>query len=281
MFAGLSGCSDKEPTQITIQVLPTVASVTSGGIYCQGDAVNNVLANVSGTGPWTVDYTVNGVAQSATGSSSPVSLGNAPGVYVVTNLSDANCPNGANGSQTITVNPLPNSPLTSADTTYCSTWTVQQMTAAGNGGVFTWYSDATLTNQLATGATLLPGSNEGVTTYYVTETLLGCEGPSSPIVISIEFCEIVIPSAFTPNGDQVNDLWNILELDNVYPNNQVQVFNRWGEKIYESDKGDYLGRPWDGFYNNTKLPVASYFYILDLGDGSDKRNGTVSIIQKK
>jgi gliding motility-associated-like protein len=280
MFAGLSGCSDQESTQITIQVLPTVASVTSGGTYCQGDAVNNVLANVSGTGPWTVDYTVDGVTQSATGSSSPVSLGNAPGVYVVTNLSDANCPNGANGSQTITVNPLPNSPLTSADTTYCSTWTIQQMTAAGNGGVFTWYSDATLTNQLATGATLLPGSNEGVATYYVTETLLGCEGPSSPIVVSIEFCEIVIPSAFTPNGDQVNDLWNILELDNVYPNNLVQVFNRWGEKIYESDKGDYLGRPWDGFYNNTKLPVASYFYILDLGDGSDKRNGTVSIIQK-
>jgi hypothetical protein len=133
--------------------------------------VNNVLANVSGTGPWIVDYTLDGVAQSATGSSSPVSLGNAPGVYVVTNLSDANCANGANGSQTITVNPLPNFPVTSADTTYCSTWTLQQMTATGNGGVITWYSDATLTNQLATGATLLPGSNEGVTTYYVTETL--------------------------------------------------------------------------------------------------------------
>jgi hypothetical protein len=62
--------------------------------------------------------------------------------------------------------------------------------------------------------------------------------------------------------------------------NNTEYGLKWGEKIYESDKGDYLGRPWDGFYNNTKLPVASYFYILDLGDGSDKRNGTVSIIQK-
>ena len=44
----------------------------------------------------------------------------------------------------------------------------------------------------------------------------------------------------------------------VYPSNIVQVFNRWGNKIYESNDGTYNQNPWDGRYNGEVLPVGSY-----------------------
>ena len=61
----------------------------------------DITADVTGNGPWTIDYTVDGVAQIASGATSPINLGNAPGVYVVTNITDATCNNTATGTQTI------------------------------------------------------------------------------------------------------------------------------------------------------------------------------------
>ena len=281
MFSGSTGCSDEEPIVITVNPLPTVTAVNNGAVYCQGDVITPIEVVVTGSSSWTVDYALDGVPQSATGSISPVSLGNTAGVYVLTSISDANCSGAASGTQTITINPLPLAPLTSSDTTYCSTWTLVDMSASGGSGVFTWYADATLTNVEGTGATLVPNNTSGSVIYYVTETVNNCEGPASSVTITINECEIVIPTAFTPNGDMMNDFWEIVYLDDVYSESQVSVYNRWGEKVYESEKGNYAGKPWDGTFNDKLLPVGSYFYILDPGDGSDKRNGTVSIILKK
>src|SRR5205814_2328362 len=79
---------------LTVRPLPTVTSVNGGGTYCTGAVVANVTASVTGTGPWSVSFTLNGVAQTpATGATSPISLGNATGVYVVTAVSDFYCSN--------------------------------------------------------------------------------------------------------------------------------------------------------------------------------------------
>jgi len=82
--------------------------------------------------------------------------------------------------------------------------------------------------------------------------------------------EIVVPTAFTPDNDGINDFWEILYLDEVYPDNQVFVYNRWGNLIYTSTKGDYAGRPWRGGFENLspqgeELPVGSYFYVIETG----------------
>ena len=92
---------------IVIHPFPTVTSFTGGSSYCQGEAINNIEAIVSGTGSWTIDYTIDGVANSTSGSSSPLILGNTPGTYVLNTLSDANCSQAVAGTQTIVINPSP------------------------------------------------------------------------------------------------------------------------------------------------------------------------------
>jgi gliding motility-associated-like protein len=272
-------CSDEESFVVTINQLPTVTSVTGGGTYCMGDVVNDIMVATTGSANWTIDYTLNGVGQTATGSASPISLGNAAGVYVVVNITDANCTNSASGTQTITINPIPIAPTAGTDSVYCSNWTLVPLTASGTGGTMTWYSDAATTNQIGTGNSFTPNNNAGVTIYYVTETAFGCEGPASAVTITINDCEIVVPTAFTPDGDLVNDVWEIVDLDAVYPDNVVTVFNRWGNKLYESEKGAYATRPWDGTYNGDALPVGSYYFIIDFNEEDvEPRKGVVSII---
>jgi gliding motility-associated-like protein len=81
--------------------------------------------------------------------------------------------------------------------------------------------------------------------------------------------DIDIPEIFTPNNDGSNDYFVIKNLDK-YPNNKILIFNRWGNKVWE--KGPYLN-DWDGTnqfgitVGGNKLPVGTYFYVLELGDG--------------
>ncbi|MDX2362367.1 MAG: gliding motility-associated C-terminal domain-containing protein [Crocinitomicaceae bacterium] len=92
--------------------------------------------------------------------------------------------------------------------------------------------------------------------------------------------EVVVPTAFTPNNDQVNDTWEILNLDVQFPNNVVQVYNRWGSLIYQSKEGDYGSNPWNGTYQGEPLPVASYYFIIQLNnENTEDITGNISIIK--
>jgi gliding motility-associated-like protein len=86
---------------------------------------------------------------------------------------------------------------------------------------------------------------------------------------------LAIPNTFTPNGDGINDTWVIRSLEN-YPNCTVQVYNRWGEKLYSS-----VGYPvpWDGTYKGANLPVGTYYYIINLKNGVNAISGWVAIIK--
>ena len=275
-------CSDETSFVVTINPLPTVTGVTGGDTYCADEVANNIEVAVTGSNDWTIDYTLDGVAQTATGSTSPVSLGNLPGVYVVTNVTDANCTNTATGTQTIIINAIPAAPTAGTDTTYCSSWDPVDMTVTGTGGNYTWYTNVGLTSVHGTGPSIAPSSTEGVVTYYVTETLNGCEGPASAVTITIQDCEIIVPTAFTPNADGVHDTWEIVDLDDVYPNNVVTVYNRWGNMIYQSEEGQYSSKPWDGTYEGEALPVASYYFVIDFNDDlNESQTGIVSIILEK
>jgi len=87
---------------------------------------------------------------------------------------------------------------------------------------------------------------------------------------------LTIPNVFTPNGDGKNDLWNIAGKEN-YPDMKVKVFNRWGDLMFESESG--YNNPWDGKYNNTEAPSATYYYIILLGDGEEDLSGTINIVR--
>jgi gliding motility-associated-like protein len=94
-------------------------------------------------------------------------------------------------------------------------------------------------------------------------------------------CQIAIPTAFTPGGDQTNETWNLIDIDNLYPDNKVFIYNRWGGLVYESKQGDYASTPWDGTFEGAKLPVASYYYIIKPSEEAQPLKGIVSIIGGK
>ena len=124
----------------------------------------------------------------------------------------------------------------------------------------------------------MPNATIGTTTYYVYEQINGCMSPLSSYDITVEICDIILPTAFTPDGDNTNDNWVILNLDVVYPDNTVTLFNRWGAKLYESKKGDYANSAWDGTFEGKMMPVGTYYYIIDSGTDAENLKGIVSIV---
>ena len=102
--------------------------------------------------------------------------------------------------------------------------------------------------------------------YYVTMDYDGCVRSDSIAVIIVERELLVeIPEGFSPNGDGVNDFFEILFIEE-YPNNSLTIFNRWGNKVYEV-------APYTNNWNGTnkfggsigdELPEGTYFYILKL-----------------
>lgn len=94
--------------------------------------------------------------------------------------------------------------------------------------------------------------------------------------------EIEIPTAFTPDGDLINDTWELEMIDTFFPNNQVTIYNRWGSEIFKSTVGNYESNAWDGMYNGELLPVGSYYFIIDYGSMMPSlATGTISIILKE
>lgn len=82
-------------------------------------------------------------------------------------------------------------------------------------------------------------------------------------------------TAFTPNNDGVNDVWEIRGLF-LFPEAQIDIYNRWGALLYSSK--DYE-EPWDGTHNGNKLPEGAYYYIIDPGNGIDPYTGDVTILK--
>ena len=264
-------CSASTTVDITLTLLDDASFTMTP--TCDGATVLNAVTS-GGTFSFNTAPGDAAVIDAATGA---VTGGTSGASYEILYVTSGPC--SASSTETVTVYTTPGAPTAGTDATYCSSDVFAPMTASGNGGTFTWYTDAGLTNILGVGSVIAPSEIVGTTVYYVTETMNGCQGPASMVTITIEECGIVIPTAFTPDGDLTNDHWNIMSLDDVYPNNTVMVYNRWGNLLYESDQGDYNGRPWDGTYKSNLLPVGSYYYIIEFNDkNSEKATGTVSII---
>lgn len=117
-------------------------------------------------------------------------------------------------------------------------------------------------------------SPEEDTEYTLTvSTDQGCDARSK-ILIKV-LGEIHPPTSFSPNGDGVNDVWNI-NLLTLYPGNTVEIFNRAGQKVFES-KGYEI--PFDGNFQNKPLPVGVYYYIIAPKNGRKTITGSVTLIR--
>jgi len=122
---------------------------------------------------------------------------------------------------------------------------------------------------------LNPVANPTTNTLY-TLTVTNAEGCTVAAQVTVNVLKNpVIPNAFTPNGDGINDTWNIKYLD-TYPGNTVDIYNRYGEKVYSS-----IGYavPWDGTYKGANLPTDTYYYIINPKNGRKAISGSVTIIR--
>ncbi|MDB5031396.1 gliding motility-associated C-terminal domain-containing protein [Mucilaginibacter sp.] len=87
--------------------------------------------------------------------------------------------------------------------------------------------------------------------------------------------KIIVNNTFTPNGDGINDTWNIKNIEN-YPKCTVDIFNRYGKSIFFSSGYSIA---WDGKYKQSNVPVGTYYYVIDLKDDSKPITGSLTIIR--
>ncbi len=253
-----NGCSSSDKV-IIINNLPD--NPNAGGIItvCGNTKTLNANNPVIGTGLWS-------------------SLNNDINFSSITNpeATISNLPKGK--SKIIWTTTNANCVLTDTALVYSSQMTIQtdtvnvsgfnkddgQITVIVNNGIepytYEWKDNDGLLNYISENLKNLPAN-----TYIVTATdSIGCTVESKVVLTDDSYLKIY--NTFTPNGDGINDTW---EIDNIsfYKNAIVKVFNQWGNVIFEST-GDY--NPWDGTYKGKILPTGSYYYIIDVQDNVTK-----------
>ena len=87
--------------------------------------------------------------------------------------------------------------------------------------------------------------------------------------------DIFIPTAFTPNGDGINDYWRIPAL-NAFSTFELLVFDRYGKIVFQNKNAN---QPWDGTYKGEPQPIGSYVYQITLNQFPGLLKGTVTIIR--
>ena len=111
-------------------------------------------------------------------------------------------------------------------------------------------------------------------TYRLTLTGIGGCTVSDTVFIKVLKSPLV-PNAFSPNGDGINDTWRIQYLES-YPGATIEVFNRYGQKVFESTG---YTTEWDGYFNGSLLPIGTYYYIINPRNGRKTITGAVTIIR--
>jgi len=96
------------------------------------------------------------------------------------------------------------------------------------------------------------------------------------VFIKVEYPPFRIYNAISPNGDSLNDYWRIDGIE-AYPNNQVKIFDRYNNLIFEMSGYNNEGNSWTGQINHSLIKGTAtdgtYYYMVDLGDGTSLISG--------
>lgn len=106
------------------------------------------------------------------------------------------------------------------------------------------------------------------------ENAAGCRAEARVRVTVYQ--KIYIPDAFSPNGDGLNDAWELKGLED-FPRAELRVYNRWGSLVYRADAP--ATRPFDGTRDGVPLPAGSYAYTLRPAPGEPVLRGAVVIVR--
>jgi gliding motility-associated-like protein len=169
----------------------------------------------------------------------------------------------------VAVNEIPTPVLKQDGEKFCGidNPTIQNLTAnVTPSATIAWFDSPTNGNQFANTELLTEG-----TTYFGFDysSATNCFSSVLPVTVSLKNCDetpdFFIPDGFSPNGDNVNETFRILDIEFIYPNYSLEIFNRYGNLMFNGN----INKPaWDGKNSNSSFidgdsPTGVYFYIIN------------------
>jgi gliding motility-associated-like protein len=176
---------------------------------------------------------------------------------------------------TVNIFPRPVTLVSKSNDIDCAS-TEAQLTASG-GISYEWFPKEGLSNAFIFNPIASPWQT---TKYQVNiKSTHGClvEDSITIKVSSNGESGFYIPSAFTPNGDGINDCFNIKSLGNL-KEFTILIYNRWGEKVFQSNSSSFC---WNGIYKSIEQPSGTFVYYIKVKAlcGDVFRKGTVILIR--
>jgi gliding motility-associated-like protein len=114
--------------------------------------------------------------------------------------------------------------------------------------------------------------------YTVTDALTGCESETEKTIVVTPYFRLFIPSAFSPNGDGLNDIFEIS--GSAIEEYDLSVFDRWGVKMYQSSN---ISQSWEGKISSGQDAMqGAYVYMIKIKDSKGKvyeYSGTVTLLR--
>lgn len=146
------------------------------------------------------------------------------------------------------------------------------VTATGSGLRYWWSPPDFLNNRAVKIPVIIEPKHDIVYTVEVTG-LAGCKSSDDIAVKVLKLPQP--PNTFTPNGDGINDVWEIKHL-NEYPGIVVEIYNTAGTLLFRS-----IGytTPWDGKWKGQPLPAGTYYYVIDLKLNKMLQKGYITILR--
>ncbi|SFH36913.1 MBG domain-containing protein [Pedobacter insulae] len=245
-----------------------IVSATNASI-CQGASLPSFNISYAGFKGADNENSLNSKA-----SASVNTTGSTVGTYLITLAGAAsNNYNIAYINGSLTVNALPALQLTSSMGTSISKGDAAILTATG-GGSYVWANEnGVISGQNTATLTIRPSQ----TTIYTvtTSNSSGCSTSKSITITVTEDFKIIATNVLSPNGDGINDVWKVENID-LYPNNEVKVFDKGGRVVYQKRGYD---NSWNGMLNGTPLSENTYYYIVDFGNGQRVFKGFITIVR--
>ncbi len=173
----------------------------------------------------------------------------------------------------LNINEFPTATITSDKGTEVDKGILVKLTANG-GATYQWENAEGIIG--ATNTAELTVRPVQTTTYRVTAINAGgCSSTQEiTIVVKDNYDLVVAGNLLSPNGDGLNDVWKIENID-LYPNNEVKVFDKSGRIIF-SKQG--YNNDWDGRIAGSSLNEDTYFYLIDFGPGLPKKKGFITML---
>lgn len=266
VFGSDSFCSGKDSVKIIVNE-PPQANVGNDVAICAGTPVAlNTNGNASYTYSWTPSTGLDNP-----NSMNPTANPDTTTQYIVRVTDVNNCSD--TDTIVVVVHPIPTVEAGN-DVTITTGETTSLKANTSSAGIFIW----TPSSGLSCTSCQSTDANPRLTTrYFVTLTDTNNCTTKDSVVVYKTCGELFIPNAFTPNGDVENETFGVYQSDFTKIN--MYIFDRWGEKIYETDD---LNKPWDGKKDGENAQQDVYVYVIYAWDCLEQKHkyiGHVTLIR--